>query len=399
MVKPPLRGNRDLIKAMNRNLILNIVRREGSLSRTQLTEVSGLSVGAVSQIINDLIENNWILEVGEGDYTGGRRQVLLRLNPTAGYAIGLKLMEKRVVCTVTDFEGQMLHYQGHSFDISDLSPEGTTRALVEIVNLTMSEVGFERGQMFGVGIGLAGVVYSHAGVVHYSPFLGWRNVPLADMVSLQLGIPVYVENDVNTLTLSEHLFGAGRHQSHFIVVTVGRGIGMGIVINGQIYRGANGGAGEIGHTVLDLPHARRFGVEAGSLEGLAADAAVVQYARVQRKGQKISLDEIVASAAEGDEIAREALEQSGEWLGVGLAAAINILCPALVIVSGEGVAAGDFRLKPMLAAMRRYTFNGLLDDVQVVVKPADDRAWARGAASLVISKVFESPLVEGKTVS
>lgn len=397
MVKPLLRGNRDLIKAMNRNLILNIIRQNGPLSRTQLTEVSGLSVGAVSQIITDLIENHWILEVGEGDYTGGRRQVLLHLNPSAGYAIGLKLMENRIVCTVIDFEGRTVHYQQHAFPGSDSTPEAAVRELANIIGLTLNEIGLAHSQIFGVGIGLAGVVYSHSGMIRYSPFFGWRNVPLAALLSEQIGLPVYVENDVNTLTLSEHLFGAGRHQNHFIVVTVGRGIGMGIVINGQIYRGGNGGAGEIGHIVLDLPHARRYGSEAGSLESLSADLAVIQYARAHHKDRSLSFDDIVSGAENGDEIAREALEQSGEWLGVGVATAINILCPAMVIISGEGVAAGDYRLKPMLAAMRRYVFDGLLDDVQVVVKPADDQAWARGAASLVISKVFESPLVEGKT--
>ena len=105
-----VRGNRDLIKAMNRSLILNTLRREGHLSRTQLTEISGLSVGAVSQITNELLDSKWLLEVGEGDYTGGRRQMLLRLNPDAGFAIGVKLMESRAICAVTDLDSQVLHY-------------------------------------------------------------------------------------------------------------------------------------------------------------------------------------------------------------------------------------------------------------------------------------------------
>src|SRR5690349_14704870 len=102
---------------MNQNLLLNIIRREGVLSRTQITEISGLSVGAVSQIINTLIKKNWILETGEGDYTGGRRQILIRLNPNFGYALGLKLMEHRVVCSVTDFECQILDYEDYPLDV------------------------------------------------------------------------------------------------------------------------------------------------------------------------------------------------------------------------------------------------------------------------------------------
>ncbi len=390
MVNSLLRGNRDLIKAMNRNLILNIIRREGSLSRTQLTDISGLSVGAVSEIINDLIGNNWILEVGEGGYTGGRRQVMVRLNPTAGYAIGLKLMEKRVVCAVTNLEAAVFYYQSYDL-VSDTSPDHLTHMLAEIIEQAIIEAGIGRDKLFGVGIGLAGVIDSQNGVVRYSPFFGWRDVHLAELVQSQLNIPIYVENDVNTLTITEQLFGRGRHQDNFVVVTVGRGIGMGIVINGQLYRGVRGGAGELGHIILTLNS-----LEGISLEALAADSAVMRYAAENGANQHAQLTELVSAARGGDTRAREALMHSGAYLGIGLAAVINILSPALVIVSGEGVQAGDYRLKPMFETMRRYTFDGLGDDVEVVVEPTDDQDWARGAASLVIGKVFESPLVDAQ---
>jgi N-acetylglucosamine repressor len=393
MLSGMLRGNRDLIKAMNRNLILNILRREGELSRTQMTEISGLSVGAVSQIINDLIQNAWILEIGEGDYTGGRRQMRLRLNPTAGYAIGLKLMENRVVGALTSFASTTLLEAEAPIDF-DGSPDTLTVALGAMIDGMIARSGIARDEFFGVGVGLAGVIYPQQGVVHYSPYFGWRDVPLADMLQKQIGLPVYVENDVNTLTLSEYLFGAGRHQNNFVVVTIGRGIGMGIVLNGQLYQGARGGAGELGHIILDVPKARRS-AEAGSLETLASDPAVLRA--LPNGGAELSLTDVVSMAEAGGDDARAALALSGEYLGVGLATVINILCPRLIIISGEGVAAGSLRLDPMLAAMRRYTFNGLLNDVEVIVEPTDDQAWARGAASLVMSKVFESPLVENES--
>jgi predicted NBD/HSP70 family sugar kinase len=391
MLTGMLRGNKDLIKAMNRNLILNILRREGELSRTQITEISGLSVGAVSQIINDLIQNDWVLEIGEGDYTGGRRQMRLRLNPTAGYAIGLKLMENRVVGALTGFASNVLLEAETPIDF-DGSPDTLTVALGAMIDDMIARSGVARDEFFGVGVGLAGVIYPHQGIVHYSPYFGWRDVPLAHLLQTHIGLPVYVENDVNTLTLSEYLFGAGRHHNNFVVVTIGRGIGMGIVLNGQLYQGARGGAGELGHIILDLPKARRS-VEAGSLETLASDPAVL---RALQNGADLSLPDVISAAEAGGDDARAALALSGEYLGVGLATVINILCPRLIIISGEGVAAGSFRTEPMLAAMRRYTFNGLLNDVEVIVEPTDDQAWARGAASVVMSKVFESPLVEKK---
>ncbi|MBN8620617.1 MAG: ROK family protein, partial [Anaerolineae bacterium] len=133
----------------------------------------------------------------------------------------------------------------------------------------------------------------------------------------------------------------------------------------------------------------------GSLETLASDPAVLRMMRhTFQREDAAKLSDVVEAAAQGDAQAQEALARSGEYLGVGLAAVVNMLCPNLLIISGEGVAAGDYRLQPMLRALRRYTFNGLLDDVDVIIEPTDDRTWARGAASLVMSKVFESPRVE-----
>lgn len=390
-------GNRDLIKAMNRNLLVNILRRSGALSRTQLTEISGLSVGAVSQITTELIHDGWILEIGEGDYTGGRRQVLLKLNPAMGYALGLKLMENRVVCAVTNFEARVLHYQDQPLT-TDGHPELVSDALAQIVRSVMVTSGLKPEKFFGVGVGLAGVIHGSAGRVHFSPFFGWRDVPLAAMLQARTGLPVTIENDVNTLTLTEHLFGAGRHYNNVVVITVGRGIGMGMIINGQLYRGARGGAGEIGHIIIDLARSASDPL-AGSLEQMASDPTVLESYRAMRKASDhLDLNFLVQQANAGDARARTLLAQSGEQLGVGLATVVNILSPEMLIISGEGLIAGDHRLQPMMDALRRYAFNGLLDDVRLVIEPTDDQAWARGAASLVLSKVFESPLVETKAL-
>ena len=257
---------------MNRNLLLNMIRREGQISRTQLTEMSGLSGGAVSGIINELLASEWVFATGEGDYTGGRRQTLLRLNPEAGYAVGLKLMEDRIVSAVTDFEATILTHDEHPFTF-DEDPDRVSDILATVIETSMIRSDVSAEAFFGAGIGLAGVINGHSGTVRYSPFFGWQDVPLADLVNQRIHVPVFVENDVNALTITEQLFGAGRRHQNFVVVTVGRGIGMGMVINGQLYQGSNGGAGEVGHTVID-----GSGTETNrptTLEALAADPALL----------------------------------------------------------------------------------------------------------------------------
>lgn len=394
-----VRGSKDLMKAINRNLILNTIRRHGALSRTQITEISGLSVGAVSQLTNELLEQAWLLEGGEGDYTGGRRQTLLRLNPDAGCAVGIKLMDRRIVCALTDLQSKVLHY--HDLPMpSDTDVSHIVALLADAVEETVQSSGIERKKLLGVGVGIAGVTYPQQGIVHYSPYFGWRDVPLADLMRVRLHLPIYLENDVNTLTLAEQLFGAGRHIENFAVVTIGRGVGMGLVLKHQLYQGARGGMGEIGHITFDPAGPVCSCGKRGCLEAFAADPAVVAYVRQSRSSETPpdSLEDVIALADAGDPLAISALARSGEIIGIGLSTVINLLCPSLLIISGEGVIAGDYRVKPMLEALRAHTFSGLRDDVQVIVEIADDHSWARGAASLVIGKLFESPLVEAGAV-
>ncbi len=380
-----VRGNRNLIKEMNRNLLLNIIRRERGVARKQLTDVSGLSVGAVSQIVSELLEQSWLLEQEDEESTGGRPRTILRLNPTAGYALGLKLMENRVVAAVTNFETDVLYYRDYNFDFDD-NPAHLSKILASVIEIALAEARIDRSQLFGVGIGLAGVIDGQTGVVRHSPFFGWRDVPLAKLIQERTQLPVYVENDVNTLTITEQLFGAGYNRNHFIVMTIGRGIGMGMVINGQLYQGAFGGAGEFGHTVMldDAGMAR-------TLEDIAADPAVVAVIPNAK-----TLADVINQANDGNQAAVRALADSGRILGIGIANMVNIISPELVIISGEGIVAGEYRVEPMMAALRQHTFNGLLDQVEIVIEPTDDRAWARGAASVVISKVFESPTIEAR---
>ncbi|MBI5929230.1 MAG: ROK family transcriptional regulator [Chloroflexi bacterium] len=399
MTTQPRRGNRDLIKAMNRNLILNILRGHGPLSRSQLTELSGLSVGAVSQITSALITENWIKEDGEGDYTGGRRQTMLRLNPTAGHVIGIKLMEQRIVTVLTDLETTPLAYLERPLP-SAQSPEVVIEGLRGVIDGILAASGVSRSRVVGVGIGLAGVIDYDRGIVHYSPYFHWRDVPLADILSTQIGLPVYIENDVNSLTLTEQLFGAGHEVANFVVVTVGRGIGMGMVFNHQRYQGTRGGAGELGHITVESNGLPCDCGKFGCLEAMAADPAVFRYVEqalaqgiASRVRPPITLQRVVDAAREGDELARSALSRSGRYLGMGLATVINILSPSLIVLSGEGVIAEDYRLQSTMEALHEHTFDGLLDNVRIVVKPADEELWARGAAGLVVGKVFESPLL------
>jgi N-acetylglucosamine repressor len=400
------RGNRDLIKEINRNLVLNLIKSRGPISRTDIARLSSLSLATVSGITADFIASGLVHETGEGESTGGRRPVLLRLNYRAGFVVGVKLMEQAVASALTDLDAQVLHHQVTLLE-DQRSLAAVQKVIAVAVEATIAASEVERRRVLGIGIGLAGVVDGEAGVCRYSPFFGWRNVQFAQPLADHLGLPVYLENDVNTLTIAEQWFGYGHDVDHFAVVTVGRGIGAGIVVNGQFYRGALGGAGELGHITLQEDGPPCDCGKRGCLEALASDPAVVRQARAaialgERTAlvgvEPLTLEDIVAAAEAGDELAQHLLADSGHWLGMGIATLVNILNPQLVIVGGEGVRAGEWRFGPMRQAIGEHAFNGLADDLDIVVEAGGDETWARGAACVVLGELFKSPVHEGKVM-
>jgi predicted NBD/HSP70 family sugar kinase len=400
------RGNRELIKRINRNLVLNVIKSRGPISRTEIARLSGLSLASVSGITAELIETGLVYATGEGESSGGRRPVLLSLNSEAGFVVGLKLMEHAVTSALTDLDAKVLHHR-----ITPLAapedgwrPEGVLPTVIQAIEATIAEAGVERQLVLGIGVGMAGLVDGEAGVCRYSPFFGWRDIEVAAPIASSLRLPVYLENDVNTLTIAEQWFGYGHGVQHFVVVTVGRGIGAGIVVNGQFYRGAMGGAGEFGHITLLAGGPPCDCGKQGCLEALASDQAMVRQARAAMalgertalaEAETVTLETIVAAAEAGDELARRLLADSGRWLGIGIATLVNVLNPQLVIVGGEGVHAGEWRFGSMRKAIDDHSFYGLSSDLEIVIEPSGDRTWARGAASLVLQEIYRSPIHAG----
>jgi predicted NBD/HSP70 family sugar kinase len=273
--------------------------------------------------------------------------------------------------------------------------------LVEVVDLLVSKGGIEKDHLFGVGVGLAGIVNAKAGRLRYSPYFGWHDVPLVELLHSRLQVPVYIDNDVNTLTLNEQLFGAGQGIDNFLAVTIGRGVGLGIVVNDQLYRGGVGGGGEFGHTVVDPDgHLCDCG-KRGCLETYVSDPALLRLAAEATSEGRLSqevedVDELIALAESGVPAAQAIFSYGGEILGYGIANLINIFNPKMVILSGEGVRAGDLLIEPMCTTIQQYVMPGLAEDTEIRIDLWEDDAWARGAASLVLQELFKSPIYESE---
>jgi N-acetylglucosamine repressor len=388
-------GNRDLIRAINRSHVLNAIKTYGPIGRADIARRTGLSPATVTSISAKLIAQNLVLEKAAGDSSGGRPPILLVINPKGGYVIGIKLTETHAICALTDLEAYILAKS--TLPLSGHDPVQVVEDLVQMLPSFIREQKISKKQLLGVGVGLAGIIDAENGILRQSPIYGWNNVPLRDMLQSKLHIPVYIENDVNTLTLTERWFGPGQGVDHFLTVTVGRGVGLGIVANGQFYRGQTGGAGEFGHITINPDGPLCACGKRGCLEAYIGDPGLIRSAKEAAAHGMLpdsvqDVDALLSLAQSGNSTAIQIFDQAGRMLGIGIATLINLFNPKKIIISGEGTREGDFLFIPMQESIQQNTMPGLFDPDIVEIIPWGDDAWARGAAGLVLRELFESPI-------
>ena len=391
------RGNRDLIRSINRSILLNAIKTQGVISRADLAHKSGLSPATVTAITSDLIHEGLVIEKETGDSSGGRPPILLALNPRGGFVIGVKLMENHAVGALTDLNATVLLKE--AIDFADDSLDTVVESMVILVNHLIHGGDIRKKQLLGVGVGLAGVVDSTQGILRQSPFFGWKNTPLRDLLYTRIKVPIHIDNDVNTLTIGEKWLGYSLLVDNFIVVTIGRGIGMGIVIQGQIYRGKNGGAGEFGHIVVDPSGPLCDCGKRGCLESFISDRALLAVARVEVDPTLRDIEDLVQRAKNGNAAAAALLSRAGALLGRELANVVNILDPTLILITGEGVRMGELFFSGLRSAFHQNVMPGLAEDTEIRVTPWGDDVWARAAASVVIGELFNSPIQKEEAAS
>ncbi|MFN8622915.1 MAG: ROK family transcriptional regulator [Chloroflexota bacterium] len=388
-------GRRELIRDLNRALVLNLVRERDAISRADIARVTGLSPSTVTAITASLLADGLLVEdagtapsatgtaAAAGTATLGRPATLLRVDPAAGYVVGIKLAVETLTATVTDLDATPLAMvslpHGPAAD-----REAVADLFARAVEEALAAAGVEDGLVFGVGIGVPGMVDPATGQVHGSPLPDWAEADLADLLEERLGLPVLVDNDVNTLTVAEQLFGQGRGLSHLLVITIGRGIGMGSVVNGTVHRGARGGAGEIGHIEVIPDGPLCWCGLRGCLEAVAAEPAIAR--EVLAATGRLAAPAEIAGLAAADPRVAAILSGAGRMVGRAMATVARVTDPQRVIVSGEGVRLGPSYLAALRAAFEeRQPAEGALE---LVVEPWGDEAWARGAATLVLRELF-----------
>ncbi len=381
-IKGERKGDNGFLREHNRTLVVNILRRSGPLSRAELSRRTGLAPSALSRLSAELLDLGILQEVGKAEVPVGRPPILLGLNPDYAHSIGVKVEKGRVLAARIDLFGRVR--QSISFPFPDPAPQTVLGAIKEAF------LGLRTERTMGLGIAVSGFVDSMAGECLFSPILGWRDVPLKAFLEGELGVEVHVENDVNALTLAEARYGAGRGLSDFACVTVGEGLGAGIVIGGKLYRGAFGGAGEFGHTLFQAQGPRCRCGERGCLELFASDQFLLRRAR--ERGFS-GIEELSSRAKEGDAIALGIYRELGVNLGLGLKDLVNLLNPQAILIGGERTQAdGDLFLPVAEEVVRRHAFVGAGRRVRLLRTALGEEGFLVGAAAVFVERFFRRPL-------
>ena len=367
----------ELMRAINRFHVMDAIRRFGPISRVEIAEKTDLSPPTVSAITAALIDDHMILPRSVGgvrDTTRGRPRVMLELNPTAAYVVGVKLSQDQITIAATDFRADVLKTLSMPIRV-DRQPLNVIADLVEDgVRRCIADAGLTTGAINGVCIGLPGIVERASGKIRQSAIFRERDVDLGAEVSNRLGIAVTVDSDVNLVTLAEHWFGHGRDLDDFLVVSIEHNLGLGIMHNGELFRGANGVNPDLGDFLVRPSNGQNTPAR---LESIILDAMT------PREGTEPSVGMIDADD--------ETMEAVGDALGFAIASIVTLFAPPKVILAGAALAAGERLLQPLRAAVKRYTPVGLADVSEMVVHEWGDDIWARGAAALTLRELYGAP--------
>lgn len=385
-----------------RQQIFERVRAAGQIARVQLAKELCISPASVTTLTSELIEAGVLEEVQtlrEGEGGRGRPAVALGVRPNTRPVVGMKLSDREHTAVLVDFAGNMIAGEAIARTPGAMGMEYILDAAETLLERVCGRAGVSRDELHAVGLGVPGFVDCASGIVHWSPVLSERHVPLQSALRDRLRLPVFIDNDANLVTLAELWFGAGRTLSDFAVVTIEHGVGMGFVINHRIFRGARGMGMELGHTKVQLDGALCRCGQRGCLEAYVADYALVREAQTalnlthaETQSVGVMLESLFDHAKAGNAAARSIFRRAGRYMALGLANIVNLFDPELIILSGERMRYDYLYASETLAEMKLLMLDTGRDAPTIETHAWGDLLWAHGAAALALQELTDQLL-------
>ncbi|GGZ11393.1 ROK family transcriptional regulator [Streptomyces nitrosporeus] len=384
-------GSQTSLHRANLERVVRAVRMAGSLTQAEIARSTGLSAATVSNIVRELKDGGTV-EVTPTS-AGGRRARSVSLSGDAGIVIGVDFGHTHLRVAIGNLAHQVLAEESEPLDVDASSAQGFGRA-EQLVNRLVESTGINPGKVIGVGLGVPGPIDVESGTLGSTSILpGWTGINPSQELAGRLGVPVYVDNDANLGALGELVWGAGRGVRDLAYIKVASGVGAGLVIDGRIYRGPGGTAGEIGHITLDESGPVCRCGNRGCLETFTAARYVLPLLRPSH-GPDLTMERVVQLAREGDPGCRRVIGDVGRHIGSGVANLCNLLNPSRVVLGGSLAEAGELVLGPIRDSVSRYAIPSAARQLAVDPGALGGRAEVLGALALVLSEMGDSTLLE-----
>jgi glucokinase-like ROK family protein len=376
--------------------VLELIWRERRISRAEIARRAGLSRSTVSEVVEGLLDSGLVAEVGDGPSEGGRRPVVLQFQDDAYGILGIDVGAAHVAAALIDLRGQVLAWEYHAHPVRS-DPKGTQALMVELSEACLKrwKLGIER--LAGIGVAVPSPVDPRQpDRVSDVVMPDWEGQSVGGALRERFPVPVFVDNDANLGALAERWWGAGREVDDFVYVKVATGVGAGLIVRKEIYRGASGVAGEIGHLAID-PHGELcvcglrgcLATRVGS-RALVARATALrdEYPDSPLAAGQVTTTAIEDAALGGDPLALRVVDEAAEYLGIAVAGMLNLLNPGKVIVGGGLSRLGELLLSRLRRSMASRTLVSSIAPTEVVTSELGPRTVAIGAATLVLQNAL-----------
>jgi len=377
-----------------KNTIIRQLYFDKALSCADMSELFDKSVPSIAKAVNELIDEGFVVEQGYAPSSGGRRPLMYALKQEAMYILTVAMDQLSTRIQMVDLLNNPVSEIAF-MELKLLNNPHALSTLIEYINEFIRSTGIPKNKIAGIGIGMPGFINTIEGINH--TYLDSNGQSLTQLVTLKTGIPTYIDNDSSLIALAEQKFGIAKNQKDVMVINLGWGIGLGMIVNGEIYRGHNGFAGEFSHIPLSEDGALCSCGKRGCLEAEASMLVVAEKAiRGIKKGHISSLkntdkdhskqvvDAILEAANNGDQFAIELLSDAGYKIGKALAMLIHIMNPATIVLSGRGAIAGKILLAPIQQALNKYCIPRLAGSTELIISDLGFNAELTGTAVLVM---------------
>lgn len=380
-------GDISLVKKLNKRAVLTIIKEFGPLSRTSIAKKARLNKATVSTLVHELLEIDIIKEIGIGKSTGGRRPILIMINDDSGCIIGVDLQPGHLSILLTNLSNRVIWHKKTPIKIND-STEYIFSQMEDLINKAIENSPETSLGILGVGIGVPGIVDYRKSELLIAPNLNWHNLNLKSYFEDKINLPIFIDNEANVAALAEQLYGNHINSNSLIYISAGTGIGVGLILNGALYRGSKGYSGEFGHMSIE-----RFGLKCpcgnqGCWEMYASEKSFMREIKKDNKyNDKSFSDYMSEDSLKSHEVIGQ-LNEVGINLGIGISNIINSFNPEVIIIGNTLAQAGNLILNPIIETVESRLINYINHEVDIKLSTLGEESRALGAASMVLSNLL-----------